>query len=568
MLMAFEHRLRGDGYAQALKDLNDVDTYLLTWGHFDRLVKMRTRLEPDEVGDRLTEVERGQNLGRLGVTYLFMAHPEKADSFLAAAETIAKDCGDSENEGLWQIYRAWNKNDAGARDEAETLLKSAKRKVATKADKAFCAAHFGWLHQGLLGYHDVMQATEMLQSFDEAVRLYDSIPAGERDPMLRAYRATLAYMGRARSYAVLGQHDAANHDFKAAYDELRAIDHQRMLAVWGTNKGSAEREMGKLAQAKSTLEHALRLSIAIGDRRGEQVANSLLGKVHRDGAWAIRIKNDAFTEESVELLQASAHHFERAIKGERKLGNKLRLVIALRRLANVNRELSRALTDLKQDEAAIRVSRQAEEGYLEAGKVAPADDARTTIYDWLERTRSASAMPNSARGSFPGAQVPSNAEKQLENENKPLVVPPVETEIGIVLLRQKDAYKFEGHQLDSPATAFRAAIGKLEKELNKLKQKEKKLDETARDLKRAAELNYALGTALVGLAVSDGKGKTDENSKKARKILERTLNDFPSPGFIRDTYEDLAAMQGAIEKPKLIDEFLSLFRKKWPPEML
>ncbi len=97
MLLAFEHRFRGEGYSEALKDLNDIDASLLYWGHYLRLVDMRTDLEDEDVGSRLTKAERGHNLGRLGVTYLYMAHRPNAESFLSMAESIANDCKDQES---------------------------------------------------------------------------------------------------------------------------------------------------------------------------------------------------------------------------------------------------------------------------------------------------------------------------------------------------------------------------------------------------------------------------------------------------------------------------------------
>ena len=66
--------------------------------------------------------------------------------------------------------------------------------------------------------------------------------------------------------------------------------------------------------------------------------------------------------------------------------------------------------------------------------------------------------------------------------------------------------------------------------------------------------------------MSSGKAKQDDLKKRARKILEHVLEDFPSPGFIRDTYQDLVAIQEAIEKPRLVDEFLILFKDKWNPQ--
>lgn len=576
MLLAFKHRIRGEGYSQALKDLNDIDPFLLTWGHYQRLVDMRTALEDEDVPSHLTKAERGQNLGRLGVTYLNMAHRQNTELFLSMAESIANDCKDKESAGLWLIYRAINFSISLDLQAAKKCLDIAKKKVKNNANKAFREGVEGWIYQGVLGYNEDMQSEKMLQCFNEAVRLYDEIPVSNRDLELRALRARGTYLGRARGYSVLGQHEAAKGDFDEARKELEALDNQRLLVYWRNIKGSADREMGKLAQAKNALEHAQRVSIAIGDRRGEQITNSLLGKVYRDAAWAIRIQEGEFSDAAVEHLHAAAHHCERALKGEHKLENKPRLVIALRRLGNVYQELHRASEDTKGAEKFLRL---AEDNYNEAKEITgdgdQTFDARTTNYDWLERSRLGLAQVSQLTKkkdakpySFPGADSALAVPQILEDGRSPPVVPPVELTMGMVLLWDKDAYASEGHDLDSPEKAFSRAEELLDQALTNLSKDEMGLDDKAKDLKRRAEINYALGTALVGQAVSVDEAKRDGIGKRARDKYKEVLSEYTSPGIVRDTFQDLIAIREAIGPSNVVDECLALFRDQWSPEAL
>ncbi len=407
-----------------------------------------------------------------------------------------------------------------------------------------------------------MQSKEMLQCYNEAERLYEEFSVRDLDIEVRSLR-TFIYLHRARSYSLLGQHEAAIGDFDEARKEFEALDNQRVLVYWHTIKGSAEREMGKLAQAKNALEHAQRVSIAIGDRRGEQVTNSLLGKVYRDAAWAIRIQEGEFSDAAVEHLHAAAHYFERALKVERKLGNKPRLVIVLRRLGNVCRELHRASEDTK---GAKKFLALADDNYDEAINLAGEGDATATIYDWLESSRLTLATATSGR--FPDAPAALNAQQDLVDKTRPLVVPPVQLLMGIVLLRNKEAYKLGKHGLDSPEKAFGRAEELFDQALTDLAEDEKGLDDKAKDLKRWAEINYALGTAFVGQAVLAEKNRRGELEEQARQTYEKVLNTYRSPGFVRDTYHDLIAIQEAVGPSKFVDECLALFRDNWHPESL
>ncbi len=83
---------------------------------------MRTDLEDEDVGSRLTKAERGHKLGRLGVAYLWMAHRPNAESFLSMAESVANDCKDQESAGLWLIYRGLNLTISGDLQAAKKCL--------------------------------------------------------------------------------------------------------------------------------------------------------------------------------------------------------------------------------------------------------------------------------------------------------------------------------------------------------------------------------------------------------------------------------------------------------------
>ena len=559
MLLAFAHRIRGEDYSKALKVVNDIDIILVTWGHYQRLVDMRMKLENDDIGSRLAEGERGYNLGQLGVVYFYMGHRQNAELYLTKAESIAKARRDKESEGSWLIFRALNAASGGDLRAAKKCLDSAKDKVKGSVHKAMLEGITGLMNLGVLGYYDVMHSANMLKHYNKAVELYDKLPISDLEVRsLRAY----ACMNRARGYAVMGQLDAAIRDLEDARAEFEALDNSRVLAQWNNITASVEREMGKLGQAKSALEHAQRVSVAIGEHRGEQVSNSLLGKVYRDAAWAIRIREGKFTEAAVDHLRAAAHHCEIALKGERQLGNRPRLIIALRRLGNVSRDLLRATDNGKDAENLLRV---ADESYDEALSLALEGDARAVIYDWLERTRLALAAAPSGR--FPDAQAALNAQQDLVDKSSPLVVPPVELVMGIVLLRNEDAYQLEKHDIKSPKKAFDKAEKLLAHALSDLAKKERGSDGKSKDLKRRAEIGYALETARVGLALSADKAAQREYRKRTRKAYEELLGTYTGPGFVRDTVADLIAIRDGVGSFKLVDDSIGRFSKIWHPDL-
>ena len=242
-------------------------------------------------------------------------------------------------------------------------------------------------------------------------------------------------------------------------------------------------------------------------------------------------------------------------------------MIVLRRLGNVRRELSRAVKDSKDAKEFARI---AQENYDEAADVASnsggPSDARTAIYNWREKSRWALSTPKP--DAFPDAKDAFQVQQSLKKESGPVVVPPVQLGMGIVLLRNEGAHESERERKGSAEKAFIESGELLNQALTDLARDEKGLKDKEKNLKRWAEINYALGTALVGQAVLSAKKRRAELEEQARQTFQKVLNTYKSAGIVRDTCQDLIAIKEAVGRSKFVDECMALFRDNWHPESL
>ena len=554
-LRGFRHRILGNDCRGAAKEVEDISFHLLAWGFFDRLIEMRQGLnqktESGECEEPLEVADRIDNEGGLGLAYLFSGRPHEASTFIMRAQLEAKTEADKPKQrsasrkewkkvqGKWLGYLAWSEAYKGQVAEAWVLFNEALDIAVETGDKlhgAFWRNELGWL--SLDYYQDAVEAQQHLSaSVAEFGKLSKSTEA-KRNSIYFYPNWALGDTDLGRAHALLGHYDKAEDHYRKAIEKFQKVKHRR----WGRglmpgNVGSFLREKGFPDEARRVYELVIANQRQIGDRRGEQIACARLGNVHRDLAWRAFLSNDRGRAEAE--LQSAIQYFD-SCNSLAGAGRDLkRATRGLRRLGNVHRELgrfSRGSKDGREQHArALEFSetyhkqahRTAPESFVTDGKNG-GDEFREQLFDWLEQTR-LNLEKKPAEASFPEVTKAIWQHKDVQ----------VLIAMGLVLLRDANAYDGQEHKITSAKAAFAAAIDLAEKEIAKVNRT--KAD--VRDLRKRLKLDYAIATATVGMAVTAGGKDREKHQRVANDRFSVLIKQLPSPDLIRDACMVLLMMQ-------------------------
>jgi tetratricopeptide (TPR) repeat protein len=223
-LAEVEHCSRAGAYDRALEVLGTVDERLTLWGHYLRLIELRTGLLDKPVRPEL----RAANLAGLGGCLQALGEYDAAVPHVEEAIRISREQGDSESEirhtgNLGRLYR-----NIGDMDQAVTCLERALAFYDARRDRPWIAV---WSDRVGLAYWHRGQLREAV---------------------------TLATRG---------------------LELAREVGDGRTEAAALSNIALIQKTEGEIEAAKSVLTDSVEIARRVGDRRGEVIAVGRLGDV-------------------------------------------------------------------------------------------------------------------------------------------------------------------------------------------------------------------------------------------------------------------------------------------------
>ncbi len=570
-LSEFQHRMSAGDCRSACQALEDIASHLLSWGYLQALIEMRTqlveRLADETCSQPVSSSAEVANQGGLGLAYLFVGRPKKASEYLKIARKRSKANGQEdpdliswrEQESTWCGYLGWSKayqgDIASGRQDLEEALKIAKgvRNERKRANwqEALWQNEIGWLK--LDYYYDTKGAFD---DFCSGVEKFEEWNKQQEDGDPREQISIrpnwgLAYADLARASGKLGQWDDARKNFSKALEIFSGFRHGR----WGRgllpgNIASFLRDRGFAQKADRIYRLALESQREIGNRRGEQITLARLGNASRDLGWDSFLADDCAA--AAMHFQSAINFYDRAASLAERGNDHKRRATSLRRLGNVHRELSRVYSCLDKRVERKNSLELAETYHRSAHETAPkgyikdersGDGLWEDYYHWLECTRL--VLEQDA----PAAEFPKPPKALLDATRKDAlaVAWPPELLMGIVLLRESEAYGAAAYGLTNAKKAFKAAADYCRKGLK---------EAGSNDRHRTIELRYAQATALVGLAICQGE-------RERKKLADRALAEFQSlvqerhfPSLLRDSVTALLMMQDAFQEPSHDQELI------------
>ena len=263
-LAEFEHCRRADALDRALEVLQPIDEhYLSLWGHYLRLIELRTSVLDRPVRPDL----RAANLAGLGGAYQVLGQYDTAVRHLEQAVEIAGREGDGEAEityvgNLGRVYR-----NLGEMDKAVSCLERTFRHHETRGDRRGMAV---WSDRLALSYWHLGRLDDAIALARQGLAL-----ARETDDR-RTEAAALSNVGL--MYETAGDAAAARASFAESVEMARRIGDRRGEAIGLGRLAAAHLAAGDPAAAVDGHTEALALAEALGERREQSYQLMGLGR--------------------------------------------------------------------------------------------------------------------------------------------------------------------------------------------------------------------------------------------------------------------------------------------------
>jgi tetratricopeptide (TPR) repeat protein len=254
-LAEFEHRVRADEYEEACHVLDLIDPCLYRWGHYLRLVDMRTRL----VGQLTDCGLQTDNLGALGRSSRALGRFARAIELYEQALGIARDVGDRRREGIQLSYLGTAYRVMGQIQRAVALSEEALAIARETGDRRAESAHLSSVGRG---YRALGQIERAIECQEKALAIASEL--GDR----HEEGTTLSSLGS--NYRALGQIERAVGLYKQALSIAREIGDSRVEGFSLASLGSACRGLAQPEQAIEYYEQALAIARETGYRQGEE----------------------------------------------------------------------------------------------------------------------------------------------------------------------------------------------------------------------------------------------------------------------------------------------------------
>lgn len=268
IISEYEHRVRAGEIDQALRVLELIDRdYLFLWGHFSRLVELRTMVLDQTASLSLMAA----NLASLGLTSQVLGDYDAALDYYEQAVELDLECGDKEAHvrhlgDLGRLYR-----NLGHMDKAIEATMTALNYATDQGDRETVGR---WSDRLGLVYTSVGRLDEALALHDDALAVARSFGnrAGEGAPL--------------------------------------------------NNRGVTLVAKGCMAEALAAFEESLRIMVEVGDRRGDVIVTGHLGWVAEiDGDYekALALRRKSF-DLAVELGERREQSYQLLGMGRARVG--------------------------------------------------------------------------------------------------------------------------------------------------------------------------------------------------------------------------------------------------------
>ena len=274
-LAEFEHRVRAKDYDSAYQLIEAIDgNYLLLWGHYTRLISLRTQL----LGHIADRRRCANNQGRLGLAYQNQGRYAQASTLYKAALGIAREIQDREEECA-EIHR-----------------------LGTVARVT------GQITQALQYYQTSLALALDRETFDVNTFRLEDVVIEDIDSRLGIWISDLGSVHRC-----LGQMDLAIKAYGLALQIDRRIGERRWEVADLLRLGSVYRDQGEFVPAIEYYQATRALAETIHYRKGKMIAQGLLGTVYRlrgDLETAIDLHGEAL-EVATEIGDARGTRYQR-----------------------------------------------------------------------------------------------------------------------------------------------------------------------------------------------------------------------------------------------------------------
>lgn len=254
-LFEIDHCLRAREYDRVLEVLDPIDEHhLALWGHYLRLIELRTNLLDKPVRRDL----QAANLAGLASYHQVFGEYGQAVDHLTTAVQIARDEGDRAAEirytgNLGRAYR-----NRGELDRAIECIRTTLEYFHERGDRPGIAV---WTDRLALAYWPVGRLDEAIELGLEALALAQTV--GDR----RTEAAATSNLGQ--MYRTAGRFREARSNFNTAVTIGREIDDRRGVAIYLGHEGTAALDTGEPDAAVALHQEALDIAKALGERREE-----------------------------------------------------------------------------------------------------------------------------------------------------------------------------------------------------------------------------------------------------------------------------------------------------------
>ncbi|MBL8164641.1 MAG: tetratricopeptide repeat protein [Anaerolineae bacterium] len=266
-LNEFDHRVRAGEYESAFDLLDSFDDNLLAWGHFDRLIDMRRRLD----GTLSSTETMFINIMRLGNVYLTRREMRAALDHYHRALALPQS---EVNAGLLaklhlNIVSAYLSQ--GQLDEGEEHNRIAMGLIEAHGDPRNLAAA---LQNAVVlnifrgNYPAALEAQERVQTVVDALN----------DPAMQ----TRSLSNLIQLYNQLGRFEEGLKALEAGLPVVRSTHNKTLIAGVLANKGAALHGSGRVAEAVSAYQEVLEIARELGDRQLEATMLTNMGLAAAD----------------------------------------------------------------------------------------------------------------------------------------------------------------------------------------------------------------------------------------------------------------------------------------------